>query len=123
MKNSVYAFYLDRSGSDLRSEEKWALYCSRRGYANALLGVAPDSIVDQVMRHDPLTGCMQNAYQNHRIGFNTQDAFLERYPCANGLTRAFTYMSIRCNPEVLKEIPKAELDKLLPDPEVVSLTR
>ncbi|KAK9438309.1 FluG domain-containing protein [Metarhizium brunneum] len=32
-------------------------------------------------------------------------------------------MSIRCNPEVPKEIPKAELDKLPPDPEVVSLAK
>ncbi|KID73434.1 FluG domain-containing protein, partial [Metarhizium brunneum ARSEF 3297] len=123
MKYSAYAFYLDRIGSDLGSEEKWTSYCFRRGHANALLGVAPDSIVDQVMRHDPLTGCMQNAYQNCRIGFNTQDAFLERDPSADGLTRAFTHMSIRCNPEVPKEIPKAELDKLPPDPEVVSLAK
>ncbi|KAK2591554.1 hypothetical protein QQS21_010747 [Conoideocrella luteorostrata] len=121
MKYSTYAFYLDRIGCDLGSEEKWTSYCFRRGHANALLGVAPDSIVDQVMRHDHLTGCMQNAYQNHRIGFNTQDAFLERDPSADGLTRAFTHMSIRCNPEVPKEIPKAELDKLPADPEFVGL--
>jgi hypothetical protein len=123
MKYSAYAFYLDRIGCDLGSEEKWTSYCFRRGHANALLGVAPDSIVDQVMRHDPLTGCMQNAYQNCRIGFNTQDAFLERDPSADGLTRAFTHMSIRCNPEVPKDIPKVELNKLPPDPEVVSLAK
>ncbi|KAL3957291.1 hypothetical protein ACCO45_007869 [Purpureocillium lilacinum] len=122
MKYSAYAFYLDRIGSDLGSEEKWTSYCLRRGNANALLMVAPNSIVDQVMRHDPLTGCLQNAYQNHRVGFNTQDAFLERDPSADGLTRAFTHMSIRCNPEVPKEIPKSEMDKLEPDPEVVELT-
>jgi len=74
------------------------------------------------MRHDPLTRCLQNAYQNHRVGFNTQDAFLERDPSADGLTRAFTHISIRCNPEVPKEIPKSEIDKLEPDPEVVKLT-
>lgn len=123
MKYSTYAFYLDRIGSDLGSEEKWTTYCFRRGHANALLGVAPDSIVDQVMRHDPLTGCMQNAYQSRRIGFNTQDAFLQRDPSADGLTRAFTHMSIRCNPEVPKEIPKADLNKLSPDPEVASLAK
>jgi hypothetical protein len=32
-------------------------------------------------------------------------------------------MSIRCNPEVRKEISKAELEKLPPDPEVVDLVR
>jgi hypothetical protein len=123
MKYSTYAFYLDRIGSNLGSEEKWTTYCFRRGSANALLGVAPDSVVDQVMRHDPMTGCLQNAYLNRRVGFNTQDAFLERDPSADGLTRAFTHMSIRCNPEVPREIPKLELDKLPADPEVVELTR
>ncbi|KAL3952360.1 hypothetical protein ACCO45_012303 [Purpureocillium lilacinum] len=122
MKYSAYAFYLDRIGSDLGSEEKWTSYCLRRGNANALLTVAPNPVVDQVMRHDPLTGCLANAYLNHRVGFNTQDAFLERNPSADGLTRAFTHMSIRCNPEVPKEIPKSELDKLEPDPTVVDLT-
>jgi hypothetical protein len=70
-----------------------------------------------------MTGCVQNSYLNRRVGFNTQDAFLERDPSADGLTKAFTHMSIRCNPEVPKEIPKTELDKLPPDPEIVDLTR
>ena len=123
MKYSTYAFYLDRIGSDLGSEEKWTSYCLRRGNCNAILGNALDAIVDQVIRHNPLTGCMQNAYLNTRVSFNTQDAFLERDPSANGLTKAFTHMSIRCNPEVPKEIPRAKLDKLPPDPDVVDLTR
>lgn len=122
MKYETYAFYLDRVGSDLGSEEKWTSYCLRRGNANALIGVAPDAVVDQVMRHDPMTGCLANAYLNRRVGFNTQDAYLERDPSADGLTRAFTHMSIRCNPDVPKEIPKAEMDKLPPDPDVVDLT-
>ncbi|KJZ69082.1 hypothetical protein HIM_11532 [Hirsutella minnesotensis 3608] len=121
MKYSTYAFYLDRIGSDLGSEEKWTSYCLRRGNANALLGVAPNAVVDQVMRHDPMTGCLANAYLNRRVGFNTQDAYLERDPSADGLTRAFTHMSIRCNPEVPKEIPKSEMDTLEPDPDVVDL--
>lgn len=119
----TYAFYLDRIGSDLGSEEKWTSYCFRRGLANAILGLAPDAVVDQVMRHDPMTGCLANAYLNRRVGFNTQDAYLERDPSADGLTRAFTHMSIRCNPEVPKDIPKAELDKLPPDPDIVYLRR
>jgi hypothetical protein len=123
MKYSSYAFYLDRIGSDLGSEEKWTSYCMRRGNANALLKVAPSAVVDQVMRHDPMTGCMANAYLNRRVGFNTQDAFLERDPSADGLTRAFTHMSIRCDAEVPREIPKKELDKLPLDPEVEELTK
>lgn len=123
MKYATYAFYIRRIGLDLGSEEDWTTYCLRRGHVNAILGQAPDAVVDQIMRHDPLTGCMQNAYLNRRVGFNTQDAYLERDPTADGLTRAFTHMSIRCNPEVPKEIPKAELDRLPPDPDVIELTR
>jgi hypothetical protein len=66
---------------------------------------------------------MANAYLNRRVGFNTQDAFLERDPSADGLTRAFTHMSIRCDGEVPREIPKKELDRLPLDPEVVELTK
>jgi len=123
MKYSAYAFYLDRIGAGLGSEEKWTSYCMRRGNCNAILGVAPDGVVDQVMRHDPMTGVMQNSYLNSRVGFNTQDAFLERDPSADGLTKAFTHMSIRCDPEVPKEIPRAELDKLPPDPEIIDLSK
>ncbi|EXU94557.1 DUF3435 domain protein [Metarhizium robertsii] len=106
MKYSTYAFYLDRIGTDLGSEEKWTSYCFRHGHANA-----------------QVTGCPQNAYQNSREGFNTHDAFLERDPSADGPTRAFTHVSIKCNPEVPKQIPKAELAKLPPDPEVVRLAK
>ena len=95
----------------------------RRGNANALLEVAPNAVVDQVMRHDPMTGCLANAYLNRRVGFNTQDAYLERDPSADGLTRAFTHMSIRCNPEIAQEIPRAELAKLPLDPEVEDLRK
>ncbi|KAM3562091.1 hypothetical protein MY1884_001997 [Beauveria asiatica] len=123
MKYSAYAFYLDRIGSDLGSEDKWTSYCMRRGNANALLKVAPNPVVDQVMRHDPMTGCLANAYLNRRVGFNTQDAYLERDPSADGLTKAFSHMSIRCNPEVPRTIPKAELAGLPPDPEVVQMSR
>ncbi|KAK8073387.1 hypothetical protein PG994_004286 [Apiospora phragmitis] len=114
MRYAVYAFYLVRLGRDLGSEDRWTSYCFRRGHVNAILGVAPDPVVDQVMRHDPLTGCIGNAYLNGRVGFNVQDAYLERDPSADGLTRAFTHMSIRCNPEqygLLKHAPQEELVK------------
>ncbi|KAH7258062.1 hypothetical protein BKA59DRAFT_471345 [Fusarium tricinctum] len=93
MKYATYAFYLDRIGRDLGSEEKWMSYCMRR----------------------------VNAYLNHRVGFNVQDAYLERDLSADGLTRAFTYMSIRCNLEVIKDILKSVLDQLPPDPDIARL--
>jgi hypothetical protein len=87
----------------------------------AYLGVAPDAVRDQIMRHDPFTGVFNGAYLNHRVRFNVQDAFLENDVSDDGLTRAFTHMSIRCNPDVPKEIPKEVLDALPPDPEIVDL--
>lgn len=122
MRYSTYAFYLDRIGADLGSAEKWTTYCMRRGNANAILGVAPDAVVDQVMRHNPMTGCLANAYLNSRVGFNVQDAFLERDPSADGLTRAFTHMSIRCDPDVPRAIPRDELENLEPDPAITELS-
>ncbi|EOO01307.1 hypothetical protein UCRPA7_3197 [Phaeoacremonium minimum UCRPA7] len=64
-----------------------------------------------------------SSYLNHRVGFNVQDAFLERDPSADGLTWAFIHMSIRYNPEVPREIPRAELDKIDLDPDIVTLSR
>ncbi|KAM7183511.1 FluG domain containing protein [Rhypophila sp. PSN 637] len=109
MKYATYAFYLDRIGRDLGYEDKWTSYYMRRSTINAIIEKAPNAV--------------ENAYLNHRVGYNVQDAFLERDPSADGLTRAFTHMSIRCNPEVPKEIPKEEFDKLPQDPSIVELRR
>ena len=75
------------------------------------------------MRHDPMTGVFNGAYINHRVKFNTQDAFLERDVSDDGLTRAFAHMSIRCNPGVPKHVPKAVLNALPPDPDIADLER
>jgi hypothetical protein len=50
------------------------------------------------MRHDPSTGVFNGAYINHAVRFNVQDAFLESDISDDGLTRAFTHVSIRCSP-------------------------
>jgi hypothetical protein len=53
-----------------------------------------------------------------------QDAFLESDISDDGLTRAFTHMSIRCNPGAPKEVPREVLDPLLAaDPDIVDLER
>ena len=75
------------------------------------------------MRHDPMTGVFNGAYINHRVKFNTQDAFLERDVSDDGLTRAFAHMSIRCNPGVPKHVPGAVLSALPPDPDIADLER
>jgi hypothetical protein len=65
------------------------------------------------MRHDPFTGIFNEAYINHTIRFNVQDAFLESDISDNGLTRAFTHMSIRYNFGALKEVLNEVMDYLL----------
>lgn len=123
MKYSTYSFYLNRLGANLGFEDRLTSYALRRGTANAILGVAPDPVVDQVMRHNPMTGCLANAYLNSRIGFNVQDAFLERDPSADGLTRAFTHMGIRCDQEVPRVIPNEVLKDIEPDPIINELKK
>jgi hypothetical protein len=90
----------------------------------AILGVAPDAVRDQVMRHDPFTGVFNGAYINHTVRFNVQDAFLESDISDDGLTRAFTHMSIRCNPGAPKEVPREVMERLLAaDLDIVDLER
>lgn len=75
------------------------------------------------MRHDPFTGVFNGAYLNHQVRFNVQAAFLEEEISDDGLTRAFTHMSLRCNPGAPREVPRELRDALPPDPEVVDLER
>ena len=88
----------------------------------AALGVASDAVRDQVMRHDPFTGVFNGAYINGNVRFNVQDAFLESDISDDGLTRAFTHMSLRCNPGAPKEVPKELMDQLLAvEPDIADL--
>jgi hypothetical protein len=76
------------------------------------------------MRHDPFTGVFNGAYINGNVRFNVQDAFLESDVSDDGLTRAFTYMSIRCNPGAPDTVPTELMDQLLAeDPDIVELDR
>jgi len=119
-----YAFYIDRLGRDTGFEDKLTSYCFRRGTANAIDGVASDAVRDQVMRHNPFTGVFNEAYINSSVRFNVQDAFLESDISDDGLTRAFTHMSIRCNPGAPKEVPEEVMKSLLAaDPDIADLER
>ncbi|KJZ69134.1 hypothetical protein HIM_11481 [Hirsutella minnesotensis 3608] len=108
MKYSTYAFYLDRIGSDLGSEEKWTSYCLRRGNANALLGVAPNAVMDQVMRHDPMTGCLANAYKSPSGIPKSEIDILEPDPDVVDLMMQVKCMAIRIRQEhgFIKQAPK-----------------
>lgn len=90
----------------------------------AVLGKASDAVRDQVMRHNPFTGVFNESYNNQAVRFNVQDAYLESDITDDGLTRAFTHMSIRCNPGAPKEVPRGVIDRLLAaDPEIAVLER
>lgn len=79
----------------------------------SVLGAAPGAVRDQAMRQDPFTGVFNGAYLNNCVRFNVQDAFLESEISDDGLTRAFTHMSIRCNPGAPKEVPGEVMKPLL----------
>jgi len=124
MTYSKYAFYLNRIGQDAGLEDRLTSYCFRRGLVNAIDGKAPDAVRDQVMRHNPFTGVFNEAYNNQAVRFNVQDAYLESDVTDDGLTRAFTHMSIRCNPGAPKEVPREVMDRLLAaDPGIAVLQR
>lgn len=74
------------------------------------------------MRHNPYTGVFNEAYNNEHVRFNVQDAYLNGEISEDGLTRAFTHMSIRCNPGAPKEVPKDMMRQLLAAaPDIVEL--
>jgi hypothetical protein len=76
------------------------------------------------MRHNPYTGVFNEAYNNESIRFNVQDAYLNGEISEDGLTRAFTHMSIRCNPGAPKEVPEEMIKQFLAAaPDVVELER
>jgi hypothetical protein len=76
------------------------------------------------MRHDPLTGVFNGSSINHQVRFNVQEAFPESDVSDDRLTRAFTHMSIRCNPGAPRYIPGEVMDPLVAaDPEIASLKR
>jgi hypothetical protein len=90
----------------------------------ALLGVVSDTVRDQVIRYDPFTGVFNGAYINHIVRFNVQDAFLESDISDDGLTWAFTCISIRYNPGAPIEVPNEVMERLfVADPDIVDLER
>jgi hypothetical protein len=70
------------------------------------------------MRQDSNSGVFSAAYLNTRVQFDIQSAVMER-PSIDGLTRAFTHMSIRCDPRAPKNVPRHVKDALPPDPKIL----
>ncbi|KZZ99241.1 FluG domain-containing protein [Beauveria brongniartii RCEF 3172] len=65
MKYSAYAFYLDRIGSDLGSEDKWTSYCMRRGMKYSAYAFYLDRIGSDLGSEDKWTSyCMRRGNAN-----------------------------------------------------------
>ena len=138
LRYSTFAYYFDRLGWGAGFPEKLTSYCMRRGTGNAVdgllyspllciytyirLGATTTAVRDQIMRHDPNSGIFNAAYLNEKVRFDVQAAFLER-PSNDGLTRAFTHMSITCNPCAPTNVPEEVMDALPPDPDIVYLEK
>lgn len=84
-------------------------------------GDAPDSVRDQMMRHDPQFVTFHNAYLNEIANFDLQNAFLEEEK-ESELFRLFAHVSLTRDPRATSDmVPEEIWANLLPDPEIVEL--
>lgn len=73
------------------------------------------------MKHNPQTGVFCGSYINEKVRFIVQDAVLDQ-PTNVGFLRAFTHMSLTCDPRAPIDVPNEILKALPPDPEIMELT-
>ncbi|KAF4333756.1 hypothetical protein FBEOM_12422 [Fusarium beomiforme] len=94
---------------------------ARRGASNAANGDAPDSVRDQMMRHDPQFATFHHAYLNEIANFDLQNAFLEEEKQSQ-LFRLFAHVSLTRDPRATADmVPEEVWASLPPDPEIVKL--
>lgn len=87
---------------------------------NTNQGAATTAVRDQVLRHNPQTGVFSGSYINEKVRFIVQDTVLDQ-PTDAGLLRAFTHMSLTCDPRVPIDVPDVILRTLPPDLEIAEL--
>ena len=83
-------------------------------------GATTAAVRDQVLRHNPQTGVFCGSYLNEKVRFIVQDAVLDQ-PTDAGLLRAFTHMSLTCDPRAPVNVPDEILKTLPPDLEIATL--
>ncbi|KAH7309929.1 FluG domain-containing protein [Stachybotrys elegans] len=106
---------------DSGHEKKWTPRFARRGASNAANGDAPDSVRDQMMRHDPQFATFHHAYLNEIANFDMQNAFLEAEK-ESQLFRLFAHVSLTRDPRATADmVPEEVWANLAPDPEIVEL--
>ncbi|RYO79482.1 hypothetical protein DL762_008140 [Monosporascus cannonballus] len=108
---------------DSGHEKRWTPRFARRGAANAANGDAPDSVRDQMMRHDPQFVTFHHAYLNEIANFDLQNAFLEEEK-ESQLFRLFAHVSLTRDPRATSNmVPEEVWANLPPDPEIVELEK
>jgi hypothetical protein len=74
------------------------------------------------MRHNPNSKVFNAAYLNKKVRFDVQAAFLKR-PFNDGLTCAFTHMSLTCKPYAPTTVLEEVINALPPNHDIVRLER
>ncbi|CAG9949488.1 unnamed protein product [Clonostachys rosea f. rosea IK726] len=106
---------------DSGHERRWTPRFARRGAANAANGDAPDTVRDQLMRHDPQFVTFHHAYLNEIANFDIQNAFLEEEK-ETQLFRLFAHVSLTRDPRATSDmVPKEVWAGLAPDPNIQKL--
>ncbi|KAK3177464.1 hypothetical protein K4F52_009755 [Lecanicillium sp. MT-2017a] len=121
MLYSKLNYDMGRQSLESGYEKAWTPRFARRGAANAANGDAPDSVRDQMMRHDPQFATFFSAYLNEIANFDLQNAFLEEEK-QNQLFRMFAHVSFTRDPRAVRDmVPDKVWANYPPDPEIVKL--
>ncbi|KAH9984587.1 hypothetical protein F4779DRAFT_632530 [Xylariaceae sp. FL0662B] len=87
------------------------------------LRVAPDSVRNQIMRHNPRYFMFQNAYLNQIAKFHLQNAFLEE-EIEDQMFRLFAHVSLTRDPRAIRDmVPPEVWTNLAPDPKITKLEK
>ncbi|PQK15629.1 hypothetical protein BB8028_0005g11410 [Beauveria bassiana] len=121
MLYSKLNYDMGRQSLESGHEKAWTPRFARRGAANAANGDAPDSVRDQMMRHDPQFATFFSAYLNETANFDLQNAFLEEEKQSQ-LFRMFAHVSFTRDPRAVRDmVPDEVWANQPPDPEIVEL--
>ncbi|OAQ60387.1 FluG domain-containing protein [Purpureocillium lilacinum] len=121
MTYSKLYYDMGRQSLDAGFEKAWTPRFARRGAANAANGDAPDSVRDQMMRHDPKFATFSGAYLNENARFDLQNAFLEEEK-QDQLFRMFAHVSLTRDPRAVRDmVPEEVWINTPPDPEIMAL--
>ncbi|RKK65547.1 hypothetical protein BFJ69_g16185 [Fusarium oxysporum] len=102
-------------------EKPWTPRFTRRGASNAANRDTPDSVRNQIMRHDPQFTTFHHAYLNEIAHFDLQNAFLEEEKQSQ-LFRLVAHISLTRDPRATADmVPKDVWANLPPDPDIAEL--